>query len=85
MDFKFQQQNLFPVSYGDRSYLIEYYEEYLYNFDPKDNYGNTTDGMEWGLDGVQLSHTNQAIYVDGGWLQDVTDRIMVCERRKLYD
>ena len=75
MDFKFRQRNLHPVNYSGRKYLIEYYEEYLYNFDPKDNYGNTTDGMEWGLDGVQLSHTDQAIYVDGGWLQGVTDRI----------
>jgi len=67
MDFKFQQRNLHPVNYSGRKYLIEYYEEYLYNFDPKDNYGNTTDGMEWGLDGVQLSHTNEAIYVKGSW------------------
>ena len=64
MDFKFQQRNLHPVSYGGRGYLIEYYEEYLYNFDPKENYGNTTDGMEWGLNGVQLSHQYDAVYLE---------------------
>lgn len=70
MDFKFQQQNLYPVSYGGRGYLIEYYEEYLYNFDPKENYGNTTDGMEWGLDGVQLSHIDDAIKVENTLADD---------------
>lgn len=79
MDFKFQQQNLYPVSYGDRGYLIEYYEEYLYNFDPKENYGNTTDGMEWGLDGVQLSHIDEALKVVGslwdGAVNGVLERI----------
>ena len=70
MDFKFQQRNLHPVSYGGRGYLIEYYEEYLYNFDPKENYGNTTDGMEWGLDGVQLSYQDDAIKVENTLADD---------------
>lgn len=59
-DYNFVQRNLHPVSYTDNTsvthdYLIEYFEEYLYNFDPKDKYGNTTDGMEWGLENLQLS------------------------------
>lgn len=76
MDFKFQQQNLYPVSYGDRGYLIEYYEEYLYNFDPKENYGNTTDGMEWGLDGVQLSRTDQALKVVGSLWDNAVNNVL---------
>ena len=87
MDFKFQQRNLHPVSYGGRGYLIEYYEEYLYNFDPKENYGNTTDGMEWGLDGVQLSHTDQAIMVTGGWnfISDLMNQYMIPNYGIYYD
>lgn len=87
MDFKFQQRNLHPISYGGRGYLIEYYEEYLYNFDPKENYGNTTDGMEWGLDGVQLSHTDQAIMVTGGWnfISDLMNQYMIPNYGIYYD
>ena len=39
-----------------RKYYIEEFEEYLYNYDVEDLYGQTKeDGMPWGLDGVQLS------------------------------
>lgn len=54
-DYIFRQNNLHKIVYNDNTYYIEYYEEYLYNYDSKEQYGNTTDGMEWGLDGVQLS------------------------------
>lgn len=64
-DYIFRQWNVFKVVYDSRPYYIEHYEEYLYNFDSKEQYGYTTDGMEWGLDGVQLSDTDNAIAVDG--------------------
>ena len=71
LDYYFVQRNLFPVSYTDTEsdpkvtydYLIEYFEEYLYNFDPKDKYGNTTDGMKWGLENVPLSNKHDAIFL----------------------
>jgi len=60
----FRQKDLYPISYSGRTYNIEYFEEYLYNFDSKDKY-TTTDGMAWGLDGVQLSSETTAIFVTG--------------------
>lgn len=63
-DYIFNQKGLFTVSNGGRSYNIEYYEEYLYNYDTKEQYGNTTDGMEWGLNGLQISDTNNALLMD---------------------
>lgn len=50
--FHFRQHDLFPVEFNGNKYYIEYNEEYLYNFDPKENFGNTTDGMPWGGNGV---------------------------------
>lgn len=49
-----------------RNYYIESYEEYLYNFDAEDLHAEQQtqyEGMAWGLDGVQLSHTNKSLYV----------------------
>lgn len=68
-DFKFRQRNLYPVSYDSRNYLIEYYEEYLYNFDPKDPHGNTDyEGMAWGLSDIteSISHEVPAFNYTGG-------------------
>ena len=64
--FNFRQMNLWRVRNADntRYYDIEYHEEYLYNYVSNDNYGKTTDGMAWGLDGVQLSNKVRAAYVD---------------------
>ena len=59
-DFKIVQHGLFKVTGADsgRDYYIEQYEEYLYNYDAEDSYGQTKqEGMPWGLDGVQLSKT----------------------------
>ena len=45
-------------------YYIEYEEEYLHNFDSEDTYGNTEyAGIEWGLDGIQLSKTHDAFII----------------------
>lgn len=71
IDYIIQQRQLFPVTYGDHTYLIEYEEEYLHNFDASDSYGQTEDnGMPWGLNGVQLSHQHKS-YVATGTLGDI--------------
>lgn len=64
----FRQMNLWRLwSYVDeaktqksRFYDIEYYEEYLHNYAADQDFGQTTDGMEWGLNGLQLSDTDNA-------------------------
>ena len=62
IDYVIQQRQLFPVTYGDHKYLIEYEEEYLHNFDADDSYGQTDyEGMQWGLPGIQLSYDHLAI------------------------
>lgn len=69
MDYVINQRMLFPVTYtngtastsDDRSYNIEYYEEYLHNYDNEDSYGQTeNEGMPWGLNGVQLSKEHKS-------------------------
>ena len=64
--FSFRQMNLWRVrnAANTRYYDIEYHEEYLYNYVSNDNYGKTTNGMDWGLDGVQLSHIYDACYLN---------------------
>lgn len=70
-DYNFSQRSLYRINYTDpktsltRTYYIEDYEEYLYNYDSKEQYGATTDGMAWGLNGVQLSNVDYAIFCDG--------------------
>lgn len=62
-DFKVVQNGLFEVegAYSGRTYYIEQYEEYLYNYDAEDSYGQTKDdGMPWGLNGEQLSHIHDS-------------------------
>lgn len=47
---------------GSYTYYIESYEEYLYDYDALSSYGQTEwNGMEWGLNGVQLSHIRKAV------------------------
>lgn len=64
------QRLLFPVRYVDSAnkshpYNIEYHEEYLYNYDSDDQYGQTEyEGMEWGLDYVQLSYDHDALFFE---------------------
>lgn len=86
LNYNLEQRNLWRIWNGDwndqtatpeptRYYDIEYHEEYLYNYAADDPYGATTDGMEWGLDGVQLSHVQKAAYVNdtGGILASIID------------
>ena len=62
-DYKIVQEGLHAVTStdGDRTYYIERYEEYLYNFDTADLYAQTKEeGMPWGLNGVQLSKEHKS-------------------------
>ena len=72
------QRKLFDVTGpSGRDYHIEYSEEYLYNFDADDNYGQTEfNGMVWGLEGVQLSYDHEALYFKsktGDWANGIVD------------
>ncbi len=87
-DYTFCQRYLYPIKVDrdgngtiDATYYIEYYEEYLHDFD-SDNDFNQTDyeGMEWGMDGLQISNTDRSIfqksYGGGSWLSDIIGDIM---------
>ena len=83
LDYTIAQRYLYPVRFSgssparDTVYNIEYHEEYLYNYDPKDSFGKTEfEGMAWGLEGLDISNTNRyniAIEVSGGILDFITD------------
>ena len=60
-NYYFIQKSLHGISYNSHNYGIEYFEEYLYNFDSRDDFTALPDGMAWGLNGVQLSKTYNAI------------------------
>lgn len=84
----FAQRYLYPVKVdrdGDgtkeTTYYIEYFEEYLHDFDSDNNFNQTDyDGMAWGLDGLQISSVDRSIYQDsftgGGWLDDIIGYII---------
>lgn len=60
-----QQWNLWRVwggISGNRYYDIEHEEEYLNNYVSDVIYGQTKDGMPWGLEGIQLSDGIQAYW-----------------------
>lgn len=66
IDYVMQQRQLFLVTYNNITYLIEYEEEYLHNFDADDSYGQTDfEGMQWGLPNKQLSHRHRAYFATG--------------------
>lgn len=64
----FQQWNLWRVWAKDangnpvRYYDIEHEEEYLNNYASDMQYGQTQNGMEWGLNDIQLSYEFQSLY-----------------------
>lgn len=69
VNYTIAQRYLFPVRYTaadssrDTIYNIEYHEEYLYNYDATNPYGQTEyEGMPWGLDGEQLSYQYDAFF-----------------------
>lgn len=62
-DYKIVQNGLYSVvgAGSGKTYYIEQYEEYLYNYDAEDSYGQTMEeGMPWGLNTVQLSHIHDS-------------------------
>ncbi len=66
-DFEIVQNGLYSVvgASSGKTYYIEQYEEYLYNYDAEDSYGQTKqEGMPWGLNGVQLSNEHNSFYID---------------------
>lgn len=71
LEYIINQSKLYKIPYPDNPsqyYLIESYEEYLYNYDAEDAFAaNKTfyDGIEWGLDGVQLSNKHRAAVPTG--------------------
>lgn len=73
--YTFLQKGLFEVTYNGHTYYIEFQEEYLHNFDPYDSYNNKTDGMFWGLEGMQLSYRRDAFRFDGFLADDITNNI----------
>ncbi len=93
-DYIFTQQCIYPIVSKNRVengkpyiYYIEYQEEYLHNFDSYDNFGLTNyEGMEWGLDGVQLSHEYTAYYRFGNssWPQG-NNKLEAILRDSKYD
>ena len=81
IDYVMQQRQLFPVTYNNITYLIEYEEEYLHNFDADDSYGQTDfEGMQWGLPGVELSFDHQAISFNHVLADNFTS-----DRKPFYD
>ena len=66
-DYHISQYNLHKImgSESGRAYYIECFEEYLYNYDAEDSYGQTKqEGMPWGLDGEQLSNKHLSFSID---------------------
>lgn len=81
-DYKIVQHGLYKVTSSDdeRTYYIEQYEEYLYNYDAEDSYGQTKEeGMPWGLPNVQLSNEHRSFTNSRGnssWENYVNDNIL---------
>ena len=81
-DFKIVQNGLYKVTGADskRDYYIEQYEEYLYNYDAEDSYGQTKDeGMQWGLNGVQISKEHRSFTNSRGnssWNSYLNDNVL---------
>lgn len=74
--YSFNQRYLYPVASVSREYVengipkpyiyyIEYFEEYLHNFDSDDEYGFTDyEGMPWGLNSLPISDSFRAGYIN---------------------
>lgn len=79
IDYTICQRELFPVTYGENKYLIEYQEEYLHNYDAEDSYHQTDyEGMPWGLNGQPISAINkkhEAILMEPGSSDNLNEAI----------
>ena len=75
-DYTICQRKLFQVTYGEKTYNIEYHEEYLHNYDAEDSHGQTEyEGMPWGLKGINLSNTCSTILICKGLFADWTSKM----------
>ena len=76
-EYTFRQMKLWRVRNADntRYYDIEYHEEYLHNYVSNDNYGKSTDGMVWGLNGIKLSHIYNSAFTteSSGFIAEIID------------
>lgn len=79
VQYVINQRKLFQVT-GVNTYNIEYSEEYLYNFDADDDFGQTEyEGMQWGLPGILLSQDLRALYfgnANAGWFAGLVNTIV---------
>lgn len=79
VEYQFIQRCIYPVmttvnntQYNRRNadgtpyiYYIEFFEEYLHNFDSNDGFGLTDyEGMPWGLEDLPISSEYQAAFID---------------------
>ena len=76
--YTFSQHDLYPVIYQDVDagieyrYDIEFFEEYLYNYNPDDDFNSTVAGMPWGPKNT-ISYEIMAIQdVQSGWTDYLT-------------
>lgn len=87
-DFSIQQRAIYPIQTTGwdgtaRTFGIEYFEEYLHDYDSQDNYGaeggdyfTSQSGIPWGFDGEQISDTDRALYFTGDeGLIDIDDLV----------
>ena len=75
-DYTICQRKLFQVTYGEKTYNIEYHEEYLHNYDAEDSYHQTDyEGMPWGLNGINLSNTCSTILICKGLFGNWTSKM----------
>ncbi len=85
-NYYFIQKSLHNITQNGHTYGIEYFEEYLYNFDSRDDFTALPDGMAWGLDGEQLSSEINAIAVDGVFSDDAaTSKVRNVFPNAFYD
>lgn len=73
--YTFSQHDLYPVIYQDEDaeieyrYDIEFFEEYLYNYNPDDDFNSTVAGMPWGPEEM-ISYEIMAIQDVQSWWAD---------------
>lgn len=77
-DYHISQYNLHEITgTSGQKYYIEQYEEYLYNYDSEDSYGQIREeGLRWGLEGEQLSNKYKSFNPDiagTDWQSTYTD------------
>lgn len=78
-DYKIVQHGLHKIKGAESGnyYYIEEYEEYLYNYDTEDSYGQTKEeGMPWGLNDVMLSNEHDSftcLEINDDWRNYITN------------